>query len=87
MSIQSNVSTGVSKPDATNDVATSKNGVRCHDTSCTCGRVGAAGYSRTQVGQAVISTRLFDRHQNDTAKYKLYMFMNVILGLHGSNKT
>ena len=84
MSISSNVSTRISKPDSADERAARKNGARCHDTSCTCGRVRTTGHQPAQVGQAVTS-ELFLRSKQDIAKYNLYMFMTKLLGLYGSS--
>jgi hypothetical protein len=83
MPIQSNVSSGISKPNATDIRAKSKNGIGCHNTSYTCGRAGTTGHRATSMGQKVTSN-LFLKSKQDTAKYNLYMFMIKLLGLYGS---
>jgi hypothetical protein len=83
MSISSNVPTGISKPDSANAGTKIKNGARCHDTSCTCGRGRSAGHRATSLGQKVTSD-LFLRNKQDQAKYNLLMFMTRLLGLYGS---
>lgn len=83
MSISSNVSTRIFKSNSTNNRAASKDGARCHNTSCTCGRGGTAGHRATSMGQA-ITTDLFLKQKQDQAKYNLLMFMTRLLGLYGS---
>lgn len=83
MPIQSNVPSGISKPDPTNASPASKNGVRCHDTSCTCGRGNAARHRATSLGQKVTSD-LFLKQKQEQAKYNFYTFMVRLLGLYGS---
>ena len=84
MPIQSNVPTGISQPNTT-DAGTKKiNGARCHDTSCTCGRIKPTGHRAASLGQK-ITTDLFLRSKQETAKYNLYMFLVKLLGLYGSN--
>ena len=84
MSIPSNVPTRISISDSADSRAATKNGARCHDTSCTCGRASPTGHRTTSMGQKV-TTDLFLRQKQDQAKYNLYIFMSKLLGLYGSN--
>lgn len=83
MSIQSNVPSRISKPRATNNGTTRKDGTRCHDTSCTCGRARRAGHPAAPMGQAVV-TDLFIITKQDQAKYNLYIFVAKLLRLYGA---
>lgn len=84
MSVQSTMPSRISQPDSTDAGAKSKDGVRCHDTSCTCGRGFSARRRAAPLGQKV-TTDLFLKQKQDQAKYHLYMFMTRLLRLYGSN--
>lgn len=83
MSVQSNVPTGIHISKPTNTRAARKDGARCHDTSCTCGRDRRARRSATQVGQAVTSD-LFLKNKQEQSKYNLLVFVAKLLGLYAS---
>lgn len=84
MPIQSNVPSRISQSNSADARAASKNGFRCDDTSCACGRTDPAGHRTAPMGQKV-TTDLFLRQKQETAKYNLYMFMVKLLGLYGAN--
>lgn len=79
MSLPSNVSPRVFKPNSANNGAETKNGARCHNASCTCGRAGSPGHRAASMGQKVI-TDLFLRGKQETAKYNLYMLVMKLIG-------
>ena len=83
MPVSSNVSTRIFKSDSTNPRTTIKDGARCHNTSCTCGRGATVGHRAASMGQAITSD-LFLKQKQDQAKYNLLMFMTRLLGLYGS---
>ena len=78
MSIQRNVSTRVHQPNSPNDRTKSKNGIRCHNTSCSCGRAGTPGHRAAPMGQKVVND-IFLRQKQDQAKYNLFIFMVRLL--------
>lgn len=77
MSFQRNVFTGVYIPKSTDPISATTNGFECPCTSCACGR-GAARSGRIQMGQKVTS-QLFLRAKQDSAKYGLFMLMYKLL--------
>lgn len=83
MSISSNVLARISKSNSSVDRTKSKDGIRCHNTSCTCGRAGTVGHQSASLGQT-ITRDLFLKQKQDQAKYNLLMFLTRLLGLYGS---
>jgi len=78
MPIPSNVSSRVSLSQPAITGTTTKDGIRCHDTSRTGWRRTAVSTGRSQVGQKIV-TDLFLKTKQDTAKYNLFMFMIKLL--------
>lgn len=83
MPIQNNVPSRISQSDSADAGAASENGARCHDASRTCGRTSPTGHRTASMGQKV-TTDLFLRQKQETAKYNLYMFMVKLLRLYGA---
>lgn len=80
MSFPSNVPTRIHIPKSPESRTTKEDGNRRFNPSRSCRRP-RYGNSGIQVGQQKIVTELFHKSKQETAKYKLFIFMSVLLKL------
>lgn len=79
------MSTRIPTPESAIASAACKDGTRCYNTSCTCGRGAGVGHRAASMGQKITSD-LFLKQKQEMAKYHLYTMMYRLLGTRMLNK-